>query len=87
MIRTTAATITTSPKPTRKLRKGQKKEEEDYFRELAERPPVFINISHSCDLQATLYQLNQTKFIKRQGYSGEEKSACSKYNIFLNEIF
>lgn len=74
---TTEKTVTTA-KPTIRLRKGQTLEEEEFFRALREKKPEMVNISEPCDLKANLYLLNQTKFINRNEYSGEEKSQCSK---------
>ncbi|GLV37628.1 Ca[2+] channel Muscle-specific alpha2/delta subunit [Carabus blaptoides fortunei] len=74
---TTEKSVTTAA-PRKKLRKGQKIEEEEYFKALREKKPEIVNISEPCDLKANLYLLNQTKFINRNEYSGEEKSQCSK---------
>lgn len=55
-----------TPKPTKKLRKGQNKEEEEYFQRLEEMEPEKIYISEPCDKKATLYTLNQTRLDEGQ---------------------
>lgn len=73
-----------SPKPTmRKLRKGQNREEEEYFQRLAEQKPEPVYISEPCDKKATLYLMNQTKFVSGEAPSGVMQSNCSRYYFFI----
>lgn len=75
---TTMKPSSETAKPTRKLRKGQNLEEEEYFERLAQQKPKPVYISEPCDKQSTLYIMNQTKFIVEDAPQGVTQSNCSR---------
>lgn len=75
---TTTEPSSETPKPTRKLRKGQNLEEEEYFERLAQQKPKPVYISEPCDKKATLYIINQTRFIVGDVPTGVTQSNCSR---------
>lgn len=74
---TTTERPTGTPKPTKKLRKGQNREEEEYFQRLEEMEPEPVYISEPCDKKATLFVLNQTRL--DDGPSGMVQSNFTRY--------
>lgn len=72
---------TGTTKPTKKLRKGQNREEEEYFQKLEEMEPEKVYISEPCDKKATLYTLNQTRL--DDGPSGLVQTNFTRYCLNL----
>lgn len=66
--------VTMQP-PSKKLRKGQNQEEEDYFNRIL--TPVYETDYFACDKQYDLYMLNQSLFIQGNGFSSKLKTSCS----------
>ncbi|XP_018322592.1 voltage-dependent calcium channel subunit alpha-2/delta-3 isoform X2 [Agrilus planipennis] len=77
-------TSTTTPKPTvRYLRKGEVKEEEEYYYQL--RQPKYELRSRPCDKKRDLFILNQLLFIKGHGFPEEVPRECSS-NLLMVAI-